>query len=78
MCVQQGIDDWITSQPLEIEAGKAVAVSLPFEFTFYRVKYDVLWVAAAGFVSFEEQHSGTFADVGSVHSAVVVVVESSS
>ena len=44
---------------------------LPFPFSFYGITYDRVWVSTAGWISFEQQHSGTFADTGSIHSAVV-------
>eukprot|EP01051_Picozoa_sp_SAG22_P000948 SAG22_NODE_31_length_27697_cov_7.384376_19_plen_552_part_00 len=64
--------NWSAAQSLEIAAGEAVAVRLPFAFEFYGVAYERMWVSAAGLISFEEQHSGSFADAGSSHTAVLV------
>ena len=59
------------AEPLMTAAGEAVAVRLPFTFNFYGIDYDRMWVSASGFISFEEQRSGSFADVGSARSAVL-------
>jgi hypothetical protein len=61
-----------TSEVLPIESGETAVVLLPFRFNYYGISYDRVWASTAGWVSFEQQSSGTFADVGIVHSAVVV------
>eukprot|EP01051_Picozoa_sp_SAG22_P006920 SAG22_NODE_469_length_10143_cov_5.595181_2_plen_487_part_00 len=67
----QGTWDDTTAVFLSIDVGVMVRVSMPFTFKFYGVEYDQLWVSSSGYISFEEQGSGGFADVGSVHTAVV-------
>eukprot|EP01051_Picozoa_sp_SAG22_P001952 SAG22_NODE_82_length_21749_cov_10.719769_9_plen_1119_part_00 len=56
---------------LSIDVGEAVRVSMPFAFTFYGVEYSQMWVSSSGYISFEEQDSGGFANVGSIYSAMV-------
>ena len=63
--------DWSTAAPLSASHGAAVAVRLPFAFKFFGVEQQHIWVSKSGYISFEEQRRGTFADVGSIHSAVV-------
>ena len=58
------------AQQLSIDRGAAEAVRLPFPFQFYGVEYLQIWVSASGYISFM-QVSGSFADVGSIHSAII-------
>ena len=62
--------DWSAAAPLSV-ADAAVGVRLPFPFKFFGVEHGQIWVGASGYISFEEQRSGSFADVGSAHSAII-------
>ena len=63
--------NWSAAAPLLFSNGVPAVVRLPFPFMFFGVEQQQIWVSLAGYILFEEQRSGAFADVGSSHSAVV-------
>ena len=57
---------------LHVQHNHAVPVDLPFEFPFFGLRYSTVWVASAGYLTFEEPVQGNaFTGTDTVHSAVL-------
>ena len=59
---------------LEIHPHSAVRVDLPFQYRFFGIEYDAVWVTASGVLQFEEPGVAGFAATGAAHSAILVAV----